>query len=147
MPTSDPVEEASRVWPDPKDMPAGPCASPAPEPKLTLDDFFPRLDPASEDFLFLARRIQAFGEPRHEVRWPTYAETQADASDGEIRAIARQYSVPSAALFALAERDGARSRTAMEGRAYWLMQRLEKGEALDAILSPAVLARMSEMEG
>ncbi|WP_454917083.1 hypothetical protein [Xanthobacter sediminis] len=55
-------------------MPAGPCA-------------FARAlisgpDPDAEDFLFMARRIQAFGEPKVDVRWPTIGETSADASDG-----------------------------------------------------------------
>lgn len=121
--------------------------SPAPEPKLTLDDFFPQLDPASVDFLFMMRRIQAFGMPKREVRWPTIAETPADACDGEIRAIAREYSVPASALFAIATESGHRSRFWVENDAFFLMQRLEKGEALDVILSPAVLARMADLEG
>lgn len=142
-PDPDPAGEAFRLWPDPKAMaalrPAGHCA-------------FARAlmsgpDPDAEDIMFALRRIGAFGSPRVEVRWPTFAETQAEASDGEVRAIARQYSVPAAALFALAEKDGERSRNAVEGRAFWLMRHLERGEALETILSPAVLARMSEMEG
>ncbi|MFG1433196.1 hypothetical protein V5F69_19355 [Xanthobacter sp. V2C-4] len=121
--------------------------SPAPEPKLTLDDFFPQPDPASADFFFMARRITAFGEPKVEVRWPTIAETHADACDGEIRAIAHQYSVPAAALFAMATESSHRSRDSVEGNAFFLMRRLKKGEALEAILSPAILARISELEG
>lgn len=121
--------------------------SPAPDPKPSLEDFFPPLDPEAEDFLFAMRRLQAFGTPKCEVRWPTIGETSADASDGEIRAVARQYSVPAAVLFALAEHEGRRSRDSLERNAFWLMQRLEGGETLEAILKPVVLARMGELEG
>ncbi|WP_454917084.1 hypothetical protein [Xanthobacter sediminis] len=55
--------------------------------------------------------------------------------------------MPAAVLFALAEHEGRRSRDSLERNAFWLMQHLEKGEALEAILKPVVLARMGELEG
>ena len=119
--------------------------SPAPDLSAFARGFGAGPNPDAEDILFSIRRIQAFGMPKREVRWPTFAETQADAPDGEIRAVAHQYSVPAAALFALAETDGRRSRDTVEANAFRLKRHLDAGKSLSEALAPHVLARAEEI--
>ncbi|MDQ0506417.1 hypothetical protein [Xanthobacter agilis] len=122
-----------------------PAPSPAPDLPAFARDLVSGPDPEAMDAIFMFRRIQTFGEPKRDVRWPTYGETRADASDGEIRGIALQYSVPAIALLALATLEGRRSRDHVEDNAARLKGRLEAGAALADVLEAPVLDHMTQM--
>ncbi len=102
-----------------------PPLSPSAELAAVAAAFFASPDPDEVDLVFMFRRIQAFGSPKQDVRWPTFRETSVDASDGEIRAIAFQYGVSAAALLAMAMRDGVRTRAHVEENAFRLRAQIE----------------------